>query len=314
MTAGAGAFAIVGMAAVFAGAARAPFTAILIVFEMTNDYSLILPLMAAVIVSMLVAERLHSESIYTLKLALRGIHLRSGRDVDVMESVRVSDVMLRQLVTVNVDTLVTVLAEKFIETGRHGFAVLDHGGDLFGIVSLADYRDAMEKNPTLDGLKVGDIASRAIITVYPDETVGAALQRMAPRDLSRLPVVERENPRHLIGMVRRNDIVRAYEIGVTNREESRLHAHGKQIRDASGFVTTQVRVEENSPCDGHRVADVPWPENCIIAAVRRRGKSIIPHGDYMLRKGDVIVAVTEGQALQSVRDLCSPDTHEKSEL
>ena len=70
-TAGPGAFAIVGMAAVFAGAAHAPFTAILIVFEMTNDYHLILPLMAAVIISLIVSEKLHPDSIYTLKLTRR---------------------------------------------------------------------------------------------------------------------------------------------------------------------------------------------------------------------------------------------------
>ena len=75
-TAGPGAFAIVGMAAVFAGAAHAPFTAILIVFEMTNDYHLIVPLMAAVITSLIVSERLHRESIYTLKLTRRGFVCR----------------------------------------------------------------------------------------------------------------------------------------------------------------------------------------------------------------------------------------------
>jgi CIC family chloride channel protein len=81
VTAGPGAFAIVGMAAVFAGAARAPFTAILIVFEMTDDYRLIVPLMAGVITSMIIAERLHRESIYTLKLTRRGIRLRRGREL-----------------------------------------------------------------------------------------------------------------------------------------------------------------------------------------------------------------------------------------
>jgi CIC family chloride channel protein len=120
-TAGPGAFAIVGMAAVFAGAARAPFTAILIVFEMTDDYRLILPLMAGVIVSLIVAERLHPESIYTLKLTRRGIHLRRGRDVDVMETVRVEEVMVRQPVTVPTDLPVALLAGEFLRTGRHGF-------------------------------------------------------------------------------------------------------------------------------------------------------------------------------------------------
>ncbi|OIO89373.1 MAG: hypothetical protein AUK02_02505 [Anaerolineae bacterium CG2_30_58_95] len=304
-TAGPGAFAIVGMAAVFAGAAHAPFTAILIVFEMTDDYRLIIPLMAAVIISMLVSERLHRESIYTLKLARRGIRLRSGRDVDVMESVHVSEVMLRDLVTLSMDTPTTVLAEKFIETGRHGFPVLDEIGDLYGIVSLEDYRTALERSPGHKNLTVGDIASRGVVSIFPDETVGAALRRMAPRDLSRLPVVERDNPRHLIGMVRRNDIVRAYDVGVTNREKMRLRSSEARIRESSGLSTVEVRIEKGSLCDGSRMSEVQWPRDCIIAAIRRGRRSIIPHGDAILQAGDIVVAVTEQDVLNLVRGLCA---------
>jgi CIC family chloride channel protein len=79
-----GAYAIVGMAAVFSGAARAPITAVLIVFEMSNDYKLILPLMMATVLSTLLAEHLLDESIYSLKLKLKGISLHRGRDLDLM--------------------------------------------------------------------------------------------------------------------------------------------------------------------------------------------------------------------------------------
>lgn len=95
-TGGAGVLALVGMASVFAGAARTPFTAILIVFEMTDDYRMIVPLMAGVIVSVLVAEHLHRESIFTLKLVRRGIHLSCGLDIDVMVAVKVEEVMVRE--------------------------------------------------------------------------------------------------------------------------------------------------------------------------------------------------------------------------
>ncbi|MFN2194522.1 MAG: chloride channel protein, partial [Anaerolineales bacterium] len=142
LTAGPGAFATVGMAAVFAGAARAPFTAILIVFEMTDDYRLILPLMAAVIVSLVVAERLYPESIYTVKLARRGIRLERGRDVDVMEAVRVDEVMVTHPETVPASLPVSLLAGEFLRTGRHGFPVTNPDGTLFGVVSLEDYRRA----------------------------------------------------------------------------------------------------------------------------------------------------------------------------
>lgn len=224
ITAGAGAFAAVGMASVFAGAARAPFTAILIVFEMTDDIRLIVPLMAGVIISLIVSQKLQKESIYTLKLARRGIRLIKGRDVDVMETVRVEEVMTKQPATVSLNMPVKDLANEFIRTGRHGFVVLDLEGNLFGVVSIEDYRRVISSESDLvEKLLVRDIATKDVVTVFPDESVGAAMRRMAPRDLSRLPVITRENPRRVVGVVRRNDIVRAYEVGVVRQEESRDH-------------------------------------------------------------------------------------------
>ncbi len=305
-TAGPGAFAVVGMAAAFAGAARAPFTAILIVFEMTDDYRMIIPLMAAVIISMIVSERMLPESIYTLKLVRRGIRLHRGRDVDVMESVRVEEVMVNEPATVSVDTPIHHLADQFIETGRHGFPVLDHNGDLFGMVSLDDYRRALIKHQeNIDGMTVGEIATRAIISTYPDQTVGMALRRMAPRDLSRLPVVSRENSHNLLGMVRRNDIVRAYELGVTRRSEAQIKASEKRIEELSGLETAEIRIVKGSSCDSHRMSEIPWPRDCIIAAIRKGKRAIIPHGDALLHAGDVIVVVTEKHLLAEIRQLCT---------
>ncbi len=311
MTAGPGAFAIVGMAAVFAGAARAPFTAFLIVFEMTDDYRMILPLMIGVIVSLLVAQKLERESIYTLKLANRGIHLQQGKDVDVMESVRVSEVMQKELTKLAIDTPIDMLAEKFIETGRHGFAVMDDGDSLYGIVSLEDYRKAVLQNKDHRKMTVGEIASQAIVSVYPDETVGTALRRMAPRDISRLPVVERDNPRHILGMVRRNDIVQAYELGVTSREDIHLSVSEARIREVSGLTTVEVRVEKNSICDGAQLGKLKWPRECIVVAIRRKMVSFIPHGDSTLKSGDLIVAVVRDQALVSIRNLCATKTNKE---
>ena len=306
LTAGAGAFAIVGMAAVFAGAARAPFTAILIVFEMTDDYRLILPLMAAVVVSVAVAERLERESIYTLKLARRGIRLHAGRAVDVMESVQVEEVMVKEPISVNLDTPVTILAQRFIDTGRHGFPVLDSIGELAGVVSLEDYRRATAgKPPETTALTVRDIAIRDVVTVYPDDTVGVALRRMAPRDISRLPVVTREDPRKLVGMVRRNDIVRAYEVGVTRREEQRVRESEARIMETSGLQTVEIRIESGSKCEGRKLSDVPWPRDCVVVAVQRNHRSIIPRGSLVLKAWDGLILATEGNKVDEVRKLCT---------
>lgn len=301
-TAGAGAFAVVGMAAVFAGAARAPFTAILIVFEMTDDYRLIVPLMAGVIVSQIVAERLHPESIYTLKLTRRGIRLRRGRDVDVMGAVRIDEVMVRQPLAVPVNLPVALLAGEFLRTGRHGFPVVDDDGSLFGVVSLEDYRLATaEGKPSADQLLVRDIATRDMVTVFPDETVDTALRRMAPRDLSRLPVVARDDPRHLVGVVRRNDIVRAYEVGALRREEARRRAETiRAISDAHAeFI--DLPLAPDSHAIGKTVAELDLPRAAVLVSIRRGYELLIPRGDTRLQAGDVVTALCEREYTEQVR-------------
>jgi len=306
-----GAFAIAGMAAVFAGAARAPFTAILIVFEMTDDYRMIVPLMTAVVTSLVVAERLMKESIYTLKLSRRGIRIQRGRDVDVMESVQVHEVMVSEPISVTVDLPITILAEKFIETGRHGFPVLDNQGQLYGVVSLEDYRTAVSDGAEKGNLTVGEIATRNIISVYPDETVGSALRRMAPRDISRLPVVSRENPRHLVGMVRRNDIVRAYEVGATRQEEGRMQTNKSHISEVSGFETIEMRIEHGSLSDGKKLGEIPWPREAVVVSVRRGKKSMIPRGNLVLEAADEIVLLSEQNVTNEVRKLCLANENKK---
>ena len=316
LTAGPGTFAIVGMAAVFAGAARAPFTAILIVFEMTNDYQLILPLMAAVIVSMIIAERLHPELIYTLKLVQRGIHLKQGRDLDVMGTVRVDEVMVRTPVTVPATLPVTLLGGEFLRTGRHGFPVLNADGSLLGVVSLEDYRRAVASGqPLPEGLTVREITTLDVVSVYPDETVDVALLRMAPRDLSRLPVVARDNPRHLIGVVRRNDIVRAYEVGVVRREEARQRAEAKlQVPDSSAdFIDIPLDPEIHQP--GKTVAELDLPKAAVLVSIRRGRDLVIPRGEIRLQGGDVVTALCEREAAAAVQNALKhwyqvePDSH-----
>ncbi|MGE5141272.1 MAG: chloride channel protein [Rudaea sp.] len=302
-TAGPGAFATVGMAAVFAGAARAPFTAILIVFEMTEDYRLIVPLMAAVIVSLIVAERLHRESIYTLKLTRRGIRLQRGRDVDVMESVRVDEVMVRQPVTVPADLPVADLAGEFLRTGRHGFPVLGKDGSLLGLVSLEDYRRetgdkaATKQNPRT----VFDIATRDVVSVFPDDTVGTALRRMAPRDLSRLPVVARDNPRHLLGVVRRNDIVRAYEVGALRREEGRQRAEMQLAAEDSRTAFVELSLGRDAPAVGKTIAELELPRTALLVWVRRDRELLIPNGSTRLCAGDLVAALCRRGQVDQVK-------------
>ena len=124
-----GAYALVGMAAVFAAAARAPLTAMLIVFEMSNDYMLILPLMAAGMTASFMAHWLYSDSIYTIKLTKRGIRFQQGRDMDIMQGVQVKEVMNDSPVTVNREQNLAELFALFQDSQLGGFPVVVRFGN-----------------------------------------------------------------------------------------------------------------------------------------------------------------------------------------
>lgn len=300
IVAGPGPYATVGMAAVFAAAARAPLTGVLIVFEMTDDYRIILPLMVAVVTATVVAQHIHPESIYTLKLARRGIRLSRGRDVDVMDSVRVEEVMRPPTPAVNPELKATELAQMFLATNCHAFPVVNGEGRLTGVVSLTDLREASGDGVMPEDIRVGDILTRRPVVAYPDESVRVVLERMAPRDLSRLPVVARDDPERLLGIVRRNDVIRAYEIGTVRRHRGHVE---RNMPAMHGADTEAFLVEEGAPIVGLMIRDVSFPKECVIVSLERAGEIILPHGETVFHSHDrvtLLVKGVDGQQLMSL--------------
>jgi CIC family chloride channel protein len=280
-----GAYALVGMAALFAASAHAPITAVIILFELTGDYLMILPLMLTVVLATLISRHfMKGESIYTLKLSRRGVNLKRGRDVDLMESVLVKEVMKTRPVTVNLQVSVASLADLFLQTNQHGFAVLDDAGKLYGIVSLSDYRRAVQSRTSLEGLTVKDIVNRSMVSVFPDENLRVVLQRMAPRDLSRLPVVSRTDQRELLGMIRRNDIVRAYQTETARRGS----AVGQLPGNPPGTRNVQLQVPPDSAMKDKCLAELHFPEDFLVIHIQREGANILPHGNTCLEPGDIV--------------------------
>ncbi|MBN2488645.1 MAG: chloride channel protein [Methanosarcinaceae archaeon] len=215
-----GAYALVGMGAVFTGTARAPLTAILILFELTRDYNLILPLMFACVISNVVSSSLHPQSIFTEGLKRRGFTIRKGHEVDIMESMFVRDVMERDVQTISEDESTGTLV-SLIQTSRHaGFPVLDAEKRLIGIVTLQDMRDKV-KYGELDR-KVGDIASKDLIVAYPDESLDIVLKRFALRDIGRLPVISRTGENKLLGVITRSDIVKSYNKKIVSKVHEKM--------------------------------------------------------------------------------------------
>ncbi|HZV47659.1 MAG TPA: chloride channel protein [Thermodesulfovibrionales bacterium] len=206
-----GACALVGMGAVFSGASHAPISAILIMFEMTGNYLIILPLMITCITSTVVVRRFSKESIYTLKLTRRGIDIDELRKSDLMSAITVSDAMVKQVITFQ-ESVAVKDAEMNIRSDasyRHrGFPVLNQEGNLVGIVTTKDILEAISEGKM--EMPIKEIITKDITTCYPNENLKTALQKLGEKDVGRIPVVERENPQRLVGLITRENIIAAY--------------------------------------------------------------------------------------------------------
>ena len=289
-----GAYALVGMAAVFAASAHAPITAIIILFELTGDYRIILPLMLTVVIATLLAQKmLAGESIYTLKLSRRGIRLKSGRDIDVMDGVTVEEVMTRNVDTISSDTMLSEFSEILSITHHHGMPILDKQGKLWGIVTVTDLDRALEENlPDVTPITEFGTDKSTTMVAYPDESMGEALARMGIRGVGRLPVVSREDNEHLVGLIRRADIIRAYNLALARKTDNQQPAELAKKKSLDGGEFIEFLISDGDKVIGEKVEDVAscMPEESILISVLRNGNVIIPHGETELQSGDLVTA------------------------
>ncbi|MCE5324134.1 chloride channel protein [bacterium] len=300
ITAGPGAYALVAMGAFFAGAVRAPMTAILIIFEMTKDYNVMLPLMAAVVISALICDHMHRADIYTLKLLKRGIDLTKSRAIDRLDNITVGRAMTRDFETVDVDMPLGELIQKFTDSGHHGYPVTINNDRLWGIVTLKDIESVSEDQ--IDGLTVRDIATCPARTVRPDQSLHEAIKQFGVGNVGRLPVVDRSDPDKLIGILRRSDIIEAYAANLRRREKATQSAAFSVDVESPGITPLTLTLDHNSPWQGRCVADLGVSKDALIVSVERGGKAILPRGDTILQAGDRLTLVAEGQAAIKIRE------------
>jgi len=281
-----GAYALVGMAAVFAAAAHAPMTSLLIIFEMSGSYSLILPLMLAAGLSTAMVRVFQRESIYTLSLARQGIHIRRGRESDVLERVRVDEVMVDAPVTVRLATTLAQLAALIDKTQHRGYPVLNDEDVLVGMISFQHLMSARVRWSNWEAHRVGDIYDRVLVTAYPDESVSVALQRMGSYDVSRLPVVARDAPSRLLGIVHRSDVGAAYQQALVYLGDRGREVQGRQAGERDASETVDLVVAAGAPAAGAPIRATPWPPGCLIVAVHRGDEVLVGRGDVVIEPGD----------------------------
>ena len=278
------------MAAVFAAAAHAPITAVIILFELTGDYKIILPLMGAVVISTLVSEALSKETIYTLKLRRQGIDLLAGKDIDLLRSIQIFEAMSTSVPVISRDHSVAEASEILGESREHALVLVNDAGEIDGVVSIGDVGKALLENKP--GQPVSSIATRAVVTAFPDETLSQALRRMSVRDIQQMPIVRRSNPKRVLGMLRRNDISRAYSQAMLERMESEQQrpVNPSELR---GTQLVEIPVAPASPFIGMRLAEIDLPRDVLVIAIARGEETVIPHGSTVLDAGDRLLFLVQ---------------------
>jgi CIC family chloride channel protein len=205
------AYAMVAMGALVAASTRGTLTAILMIFEMTQAYQMILPLLFACVIADMVASMGSPETIYTRKLLRRGIKIVQDLEPNIMQLFSVKDVMvaLEDVITLHPDDALHKVVAVIRRTGHNGFPVLDDEGRLVGVVTHEDTRNAHNQGDLF--VTVTELMTTDMITVTPYQTGETALRRMGDRRISHLPVVDPYDDSKLMGWVSKGDLVFAYE-------------------------------------------------------------------------------------------------------
>jgi len=210
----AGAFALVAMGAVFGAASRATFSFIIFAFEITRDYNSVLPLMlVSVIADGIAMLFMPTSSIMTEKLARRGLRIHQDYETDVLQQVSVAETMDRDVPTIVATMPLGELADRIAkhdpEVSHHqGLFLVDEEGKLKGLITRGDILRALDEHPS-GALSVLEAGSRDLIVAFPDELISEASEKMLQNDIGRLPVVERNDPRKLVGYLGRRGVMAA---------------------------------------------------------------------------------------------------------
>lgn len=212
MTAEPGAYATVGIGAFLAASTHAPMTAIFLLFEMTGNYLIIVPVMLTSIISTMVAKKFYKDSIDTVDFTREGIDIHEGRETAIMKSIRVGKAITEEVDFISEKANINHLLEIFrMAKGSFYFPVVDDSGKMTGIISMQDVKNILHKteNERVCYL-VGGICSRDVIMLTPNDSLYTAMQLFDIKGIEEIPVVEDLENRWVVGMLKRRDVIAAY--------------------------------------------------------------------------------------------------------
>jgi CIC family chloride channel protein len=305
-----GAYAAVGMAAVMAGTSYAPISAILILFEFTGNYDLILPVMLAAILSSLLARALHPYSIYTESLRGKGIDLRMEEAV--LAGLKAESLMRADPQTLRPGEPYADLVKKFLSTPRQRLFVVGDDGKLLGSVSIHDIKYALENPETLTAVVALDLMTPAEHLIHPQERLHLATEIFARSDYERLPVVDADGI--FLGILAKRDLLAVYAQEVLGRPallatfvSSQDSAANRQYVEIPPDFALRL-VPAPAHLVGRTLAEARLPQTlgARVMEIRRRGpegeEPIIPAADTRLQPGDLLLLLGPAAKVEALAE------------
>ena len=307
-----GAYALVGMGAVVAAGTHAPITAILIIFELTNDYAIILPLMISCIIGTLLSTRVHHASIYTMKLLRRGVDIHRGRDVNVLHGLAVSQILRDDFATVDPAEGLGTLISRFLDHPGSTLFVVGPERRLLGIITAEELRPFMKDVSGLEGLMIAhDVMLTGKYPVVSPQDSLAEVMRHLGGYRGEVPVVENGI---LVGVIWPEDVITRYNTEIFKRD---------MARSMAPVVAPETKAERVPMLDNVTVAEVPVPREYLGKTIgdlnirQRLGVSVlmikheaeaghervdaVPAADYRFREGDTMLVMGSADKVDALK-------------
>ncbi len=315
-TADPGAYALVAMSAVVGAATHAPITAILIMFEMTGDYKIILPLMIATTISSFLASKIQKGSIYTIKLQKRGINIHQGREINILKSMQVKDVMRPSIETVLPETKIGKVIEKFVRS-EHSFCyITDSSGEITEKISQTELSIiAPDYEHLRDFIVAQDISTPNLLVVKENDHLDYVMKEFSKENIGEIPVVSSKNPQKILGTIWRIDVISAYNKEILKRDLAGEVSHlvsaslQKQLVEITdGLYLLEIEIPHAFVGKKIREIDVRKKYNVDIVLIKKRKKSKklltkIPDADYIFQPDDNLLILGQKKRVEQLNNL-----------
>ncbi|MEP6994287.1 MAG: chloride channel protein [Acidobacteriota bacterium] len=306
-----GGYALLGMGSLMAGVTRAPLLAVIMIFELTQNTAVLLPMMVVSVLAVTSARVFQKDSIYIGSLRSAGIVWEKTPEATTLASLKVSDIMRRDTVLIPRTMPLPEIVAAFLRSRSLFLYVGDEEGSLLGVVDIHQVKESFSERE-ISGLVLAEDLATEIPFATPEESLTSVNEKLWFRDIGQLPVVDSPDRRRFLGIVTQRDLLGAFDSEVLRR--SRLLTRVRTVGEAGGEVDylelpedhRLIELDVTRSIEGRTVADAALRSRhgVSVLAIKRMGKDgverrFVPTPLDRFEHGDVLVLLGTEDAIAS---------------